>query len=380
MLKNLALISVLLAATLSLALKSPPSINERMNVKNVTVHEWGTFTSIAGEDGRPVEWLPAGGPTDLPCFVNRFETLGLKLSLSGTVRMETPVLYFYSPAETTVSVKVHFPEGLITEWYPQATVRSGAIDWISVKISPSAPADFPSESGPSRYYAARQTDAAPLQVGSQRERFLFYRGVGHFSVPISAQLNDAGNIVVRNSTADSVGSVIIFENRNGKSGYRIQKAFRGPVTIERPSLDSKVPSLLADLERMLVVNGLYPKEARAMVETWRDSWFEEGTRLFYIVPAHALDAILPLEIDPRPAQVVRVFVGRMEVVSPSIGNEIREAIARSDQFALAKYGRFLQPIMDRILAGSTPAERARAQHLLQSVYARYASSASRCAH
>src|ERR1700674_2236241 len=106
MLKNLAPMSVLLAATMLLALKSPPSINDRMNVKNVTVHEWGTFTSIAGEDGRPVEWLPAGGPTDLPCFVNRFETLGLKASLSGTVRMETPVLYFYGPAETTVSVKV----------------------------------------------------------------------------------------------------------------------------------------------------------------------------------------------------------------------------------------------------------------------------------
>ena len=29
----------------------------------LTVHEWGTFTSIAGEDGRAVEWLPFGGPT-----------------------------------------------------------------------------------------------------------------------------------------------------------------------------------------------------------------------------------------------------------------------------------------------------------------------------
>jgi len=33
------------------------------------VHEWGTFTSIAGADGTAVEWLPLAGPADLPCFV-----------------------------------------------------------------------------------------------------------------------------------------------------------------------------------------------------------------------------------------------------------------------------------------------------------------------
>jgi hypothetical protein len=35
----------------------------------LTVHEWGTFTSVAGQDGSAVEWLPLSGPPDLPCFV-----------------------------------------------------------------------------------------------------------------------------------------------------------------------------------------------------------------------------------------------------------------------------------------------------------------------
>jgi hypothetical protein len=34
-----------------------------------------------------------------------------------------------------------------------------------------------------------------------------------------------------------------------------------------------------------MAQGLFPKEAHAMVDTWRDSWFEEGTRAFYILPA-----------------------------------------------------------------------------------------------
>src|SRR5438132_371630 len=59
--------------------------------------------------------------------------------------------------------------------------------------------------------------------------------------------------------------------------------------------------------------GLYPKEAAAMVDTWRDSWFEPGSRLFYVAPRQAVDAILPLNVTPAPGSVVRVFVGRIEL-------------------------------------------------------------------
>ena len=87
----------------------------------LTVHEWGTFTSVAGQDGRAVEWLPLSGPPDLPCFVDRFR-FNIKGSLPGMVRMETPVLYFYTPREMTVNVNVRFPQGAMTEWFPRAAV------------------------------------------------------------------------------------------------------------------------------------------------------------------------------------------------------------------------------------------------------------------
>ena len=81
-----------------------------------------------------------------------------------------------------------------------------------------------------------------------------------------------------------------------------------------------------------------------MVETWRDSWFEDGVRLFYVLPQAAVDAILPLQIDPRPANVKRVFVGRMEIVTPEIESEVAEALRTNNQAVLRKYGRFLEPI------------------------------------
>ena len=87
----------------------------------LTAHEWGTLTSIAGSDGQAVEWSPLTGSTDLPVFVEHFRDPGFKLGLRGTVRMETPVLYFYDSREETVSVQVAFANGVITEWYPQAS-------------------------------------------------------------------------------------------------------------------------------------------------------------------------------------------------------------------------------------------------------------------
>ena len=90
------------------------------------VHEWGTFTSIAGGDGAALQWRPLSGNTDLPCFVER-SPLQVKGDMAGTVRMETPVLYFYAPHETTVAVDVRFRQGVITEWFPPAAHRQRGV-------------------------------------------------------------------------------------------------------------------------------------------------------------------------------------------------------------------------------------------------------------
>ncbi len=102
-----------------------------------------------------------------------------------------------------------------------------------------------------------------------------------------------------------------------------------------------------------MANGLYEREARAMVETWRDSWFEEGARLIYVTSASFVDSILPLDVRPRPVSVARVFVGRIELVTPSTLRAVQEAIAAGDRGALLRYARFLEPIVRRIRA-STP--------------------------
>src|ERR1700722_13731616 len=87
---------------------------------DLAVHEWGTFTSVAGQDGSAIDWDALGGKDDLPRFVNDFGYRCFKWRITGTVRMETPVMYFYSQQELQAHIKVSFPKGLITEWYPKA--------------------------------------------------------------------------------------------------------------------------------------------------------------------------------------------------------------------------------------------------------------------
>jgi hypothetical protein len=343
-----------------------PGTNDRTDV---TVHEWGTFTSVAGEDGRPVPWANFTVSRDLPCFVYNFG--GTKSSVAGTVRMETPVLYFYGSSETSENVKVSFPKGTITEWYPKESQirQNNLLEWQNVKISPKAEPEFPTEQGASHYYAARQTDAAPLQLGSQKERFLFYRGVGTFPLPISAQTTQDGKIRLKNLGAQPVNGVIVFDNHLGKRKYALVGALDDEATVNLESLQDNWAGLLMDLEQILISQGLYQKEARAMIETWRDSWFEDGTRLFYIVPRKAVDDILPLDIQPPPAGISRVFVGRMEIISPATQQDVRQALASSDRAGLEKYGRFLNAISNRLGVRNT---------LLDSLYSPYLNNGPQC--
>src|SRR5439155_141149 len=58
--------------------------------------------------------------------------------------------------------------------------------------------------------------------------------------------------------------------------------------------------------------------ARAMVKPWEDSWFREAgtaTRLLYTIPRPATDALLPLAITPTPDELVRVMVGRVDIIT-----------------------------------------------------------------
>lgn len=363
----------------------------------LTVHEWGTFTSIAGADGRAVEWMPLNGSTDLPPFVEHFNGVKFKAGLRGTVRMETPVLYFYTNRDTTVSVNVSLSKGLITEWYPHASRvypisavtpkyanypvsdwalsqshPDGSIGWANVELQPRGFAKFPEEKLPNHYYAARQTGATPLLVqtasGAQTEKFLFYRGVATFAVPISTTIRSDGAVLPENVASQAIPAMLLFERRGGRFGFSVVQQPSNGVALDSPDLHGDMNSLRQTVVDMLVAQGLFQDEAQAMFETWHDSWFEEGSRLLYIVPRPFVDSMLPLTIQPAPSKTVRVFVGRMELVTPATKRAIEQALLSHDNAALVLYGRFLAPILENMIASErNPAKKTRISQYLANI-------------
>jgi hypothetical protein len=66
------------------------------------------------------------------------------------------------------------------------------------------------------------------------------------------------------------------------------------------------------------------------VKTWESSWFgEEGTRLFYLLPQTVTDRLLPLKIEPAPNEMVRVMVGRLEIMRPEDETRITALVEQS---------------------------------------------------
>jgi hypothetical protein len=203
--------------------------------------------------------------------------------------------------------------------------------------------------------------------------------VASFAVPAAAVALNNGRVRVINAGTDEIPAVVLFESRKGALGYSVHRGLREEVTLSAPRLGADFAMLRRDLEKLLVEAGLFEREAAAMVETWRDSWFEEGTRLFYLVPPAATNAILPLTIEPRPERVERVFVGRIEVITGATEMAVTAAIASGNNEVLSRHARFLGPITDRILAkGADESLQRRIKTLNDTVFGAYNRRLSGC--
>src|SRR5262249_25031392 len=83
----------------------------------------------------------------------------------------------------------------------------------------------------------------------------------------------------------------------------------------------------------------------------------------YVLPRKTTDAVLPIDVEPKPAQLVRVLVGRAEVITPEMEKAVKQEVGRlSDPspkvrdeafLEIRKHGRFSEPILKQILADET---------------------------
>ena len=79
---------------------------------------------------------------------------------------------------------------------------------------------------------------------------------------------------------------------------------------------SNLEPLCDSLHTALVDDGLYDKEATAMLNTWRSAYFKSpGLRVFALMPQAWTDQRMPIRIS-IPSTVRRVMVARIELISP----------------------------------------------------------------
>lgn len=326
------------------------------------VHEWGTLSTFSGSDGVYRKFYP--DDRYLPQFVySRYRNIkgGIPDVL---VSLETPVLYFYSDRVKTATVRVDFPKGRMTEWYPAVSREtSEGIVWEDIHIDPKGRPTLPREKAKSRYYAARETDAAALRVANkdknEDEKFLFYRGVADVEMPLVVRALRGGKFTVKNTGDEAISAFVLVSVRSGKVRFTVADRLspdseRTMEALPRESTPEKLGTALVEL---LTHEGLYDKEARAMVATWRSDWFgDDGTRILYLVPQRRTEALLPLRIAPKPSELRRVLVGRHDVLTPEKEDEITQLVKKLDapskaeaeaaNKALNDLGRYRWPAQD----------------------------------
>jgi hypothetical protein len=366
----------------------------------LVVHEWGTFLAMNGSDGVTLDGMYHEEHA-LPGFVHARSRDELRLPTSN-LKGETPVIYFYSDQATRVRVEVGFPRGLWTQWYPQADFvgpsfvqsgsllhpRGGRIGW-TVDVVPPAPPHpvLPSATTDALWNYTRDVDAAFVSTGGtavarsaprEWERFIFYRGLGEAPLPLTVSVADGARLTCGPELTGGLQHLFLLRVEGGRGAYRYLPSLRcgGAIPDVVPAMHGAQPidtfaaRLTDDLTARLVASGLYEKEARAMANTWRTSYFmADGVRVLFVLPQSWTNRFIPMTISPAPDELVRVMVGRIELLTTERERAAERAIAslaspdaavRAAAFAtLREQGRYVEPLVRRTLAASTD-ERVRA--------------------
>lgn len=362
---------------------------EDPKTSDMIVHEWGTFLAMNGSDGTALEGM-YHEEHSLPGFVHARSRDQLRLP-SVSLKGETPVIYFYTDHAQEARIDVRFPKGIWTQWYPQAQIvapaftqspspsqlKDGRIRWRAEIIPANTPGvSVPVTSADALWNHAREVDAAYVRTHdftrpnnpTEMERYIFYRGLGQSNLPLQFTAAENGTLSLPQEDRFGIKHVFVLRVEGDKASYSYRAELKPGETIanvipeasEGKPLPEFTKKLCDDLAARLVESGLYEKEARAMVNTWRSSYFQTpGVRALFVMPQAWTDDFIPLKITPTPKQTVRVMVGRTELLTPDREEQAEQAIAdlgssdsavRQKAFeTLEQQGRYVEPLVRRVL-------------------------------
>lgn len=357
----------------------------------LVVHEWGSMKHQIGTSTSEFD-LIGEDQSDLPSFVKVWAD---KPAIRPQA-VEKPILYFYTQEQRKVNVTVRFPEGVLTQWYPDVSFfmpqhdgrgrlgnnqapspRNGALAWQQVELKPDMDASKFAKVDQNHpwWHTARDTDAVPVRVikdGQEAvERFLFYRGAGSYKPMVMPTRNEPGrdlSVTVPFSQIDLRGVFLVRVNDSGATiAHAPVLRAQGTMQLGGPDhikpTDQAAQSAKAQLIESLEAAGLFPKEAQGLVKIWGDDMFTTpGERLLYLMPSNEVERLLPLDIQPAPSQTVRTLIAWVELSTPEAEKKIMDLVKKlgsedaqvrsAADAELRSLDRFAEAILQRV-AGST---------------------------
>lgn len=373
----------------------------------VQVHEWGTFTSLVGSDGKTQngmyhedERLPSfvhgfgetqaalpeptpnpGRPLPPPprchgkgCFPPDFYRANVV-----TQKMETPVLYFYSDevSDKRMKVNVRFPEGVITETFPAPTDTSPTrpdviangdttftVDVLSSFDSERKESLIPSVERGNIYEHARAVGSNLVRAGNEHEKFIFYRGLGRFQPRMKITSLEGAVTFLASKEGLPQAAYLVHVNAAGHANFvKLNLASDAATTVSSAVIEALKnhnggttlgvrdgAGFFDEMKNSLVLAGLKDSEARAMLNTWNHGYLKTpGLRVLYVLPSSEVERNLPMTISPAPETLNRVFVGRIEVLLDTEERAILSDVRNyRDKFQVQSLGRFAEPILRRV--------------------------------
>jgi hypothetical protein len=343
----------LAGAALGMALAANPVETPQ---KDLVVHEWGVVSvhndvELANADMRAV-W--AG----LPKFV--YGNVDRRSLPARIVIIDAPVIYFHTPRELSLQVKVEFTGGRPAVWWPAnsnngshagglmenvpAATSDTHLEWKLTVRPPQGPPQAPLDVQPlpkghwmeaCRDVAAAIVVANALGTGVQREKFVYYDGL--IPSPRAAELTVAADRVSLKNLAKYALLDVTAVDRRAPGRVRVARlATLDPgksQTLEfKEFAAERWPARAVDeLVTQLTTAGLNLDEAKAMAAVWKKDFFEtEGLNLFYRLPQAEYDRMLPLTIKPRPEKIARVLFVHHPHCEPDLGDRVMALVKQLD--------------------------------------------------
>lgn len=259
------------------------------------VHEWGVMAGCSESDG----FFITSRPEQL-------------------LVVRQPVVYIHSNGVEAFDASFSFKEGTPTDTYPEAMVDGKKVEWNNVRIVDSC--GEPAVRSVKGFVPLEEiidelndVDADCLEVGEEKNRFLFYEGEMGFENPIEAEeIPDENKVRLKNNADYSVFNLFFV---SGKGDFMNPVLLSGRVNELKAGEEKTIELTEEDksnfIEEDLLEMGFTEKETNAFTSLWNPSFFNPTNTPFkqvlYRLPQEKYDELIESFYNPEPKKEIRAL-------------------------------------------------------------------------